>query len=44
MAIPTSFDYSFTILCKSGQTKLFTCTAPNFNEARQLLAAFAQAN
>lgn len=37
-------EYSFNALCKSGEWKLFTCTAANFTEARKLLDQFVAAN
>jgi hypothetical protein len=37
-------NYKFEVLCKSGQVKVFECTAQNFREARKLLEDFIQAN
>jgi hypothetical protein len=40
----TSNTYTFTVLCKSGQTKTTTINAVNFVEARQKLAEFVESN
>lgn len=40
----TQNTYTFTVLCKSGETKTATFTAANFIEARQLLAEFVENN
>lgn len=37
-------EYSFNALCKSGQWKLFTCTAANYTQARVLLDQFVANN
>jgi hypothetical protein len=37
-------QYKFEVLCKSGEVKIFECSAPNFREARKLMEDFIQAN
>ena len=36
--------YEFEVVCASGATKIFTCQADSFKQARQQLVPFVAAN
>jgi hypothetical protein len=36
--------YTFEVVCRNNEKKIFTCEAKNFDQARNLLAKFVKEN